>query len=262
MDGQPGCQQNTARPRARAHLCLPGLVTLSTAALGPSLLLGRLTEPTPGAACHRGAQPTLALEQFQADTSLSRLSPVPAGLTLQPVWDAPQTPLWANPGTLRPARHRLPGPGSAWAAVGGAECLQHPGSRTRQGPLAAISYHNCPHEDRTSEKSPSSLVVSPCHPAQSLSVLSGEAQTTNAEPSSALPGLSGVAWVFWEGKTLSSPPSEVFLRIQVSSKIRLFSAPYPSGVQTRMGGYTAAQPPPAVPRAPQPDVQAQTHLST
>lgn len=93
----------------------------------------------------------------------------------------------------------------------------------------------------------------------------GEAQRTNAESSPALPA-SLLPRLRWRGTgasgrrgALSPPPTEVFLGVQVSSKIRrkrLFSAPPNSSQPTR----GAVQPPAAVPRAPTLAVQSQTPL--
>ena len=130
-DGQPRCQQSTAHPRARVHLRLPGLAMLSTPALGPSVLLGRLTEPIPGAKRRWSAQPRPVLERFQADTGLSHVLPCSRRTrSVGCVGRAPDAPLGKHRDPSSGIR-RLPGPGRAWPPWG----VQSP-PRT-QGPAAA-----------------------------------------------------------------------------------------------------------------------------
>lgn len=122
MGGRLGCQRSTAHPRARAHLHLRGLVTPSTPALGPSALLGLLTEPTPGAEVAGELSPRWRWSSFGLTLVSHASCPAPAGLALQTPLDAP---LGKSRGPS-PGRHGLLGPGRTWATVGGAECPRGP----------------------------------------------------------------------------------------------------------------------------------------
>lgn len=213
-----GVPANTARLQARAHLCLPGLATLSTAALHPSVLLGQLTEPIPATECHWGVQPMLALAPCTS-------CPAPAGL-------APQTL------PARAGRWVQGGPGLPWAvqSVPGTQGLA-PGRGLWQTFLSTTA----PARTGDLRRAPLRCPSPPTIPPRGFQSAPREAQTTNAEPSSVLPITAQPqrrgTGVLGRQETLSSPPSEAFLGIQVSHKIRrerFFSAPS-SSIQPKSG---------------------------
>lgn len=180
---------------------------------------------------------------------------------------APDAPLGKRRGPS-PGRHRLLGPGRTWAAVGSAESAPAtqglaPGRGLWQPFPSATAPARTGHLRRglfTGSLPP------PAHPEASKVLPKRKTLSLplHSQPHRCPASVTGVLGreglcphlllkSSWASKCLARPEGRDYFQ-------HLPAASNPSRTQTRMGGYTAVQPPSAVLRAPKLDVRSQAHL--